>query len=112
MNQIKTQNKKINDPAVQQFFENLYQQNQTLMNELTNVVGKKSVSFKDNIMKGYNVKNIQSVITDLNNKINNEKEKKKNLTNTKNMIYIYTYTDVFYLYFLVLSYSKLILQIS
>ena len=32
MNQIKTQNKKINDPAVQQFFENLYQQNQTLIN--------------------------------------------------------------------------------
>lgn len=107
MNQIKTQNKKINDPAVQQFFENLYQQNLTLINELTNAIGKKSDPFKGN-----NVGNIQSVITKLNEKINNEKESKKKLTNTKNMIYIYPYTDVFYLYFLVLSYCKLILQIS
>lgn len=111
MNQIKSQNKKINDPAVQQFFENLYQQNQTLMNELTKVVGKKSVSFSKNITKD-NVENIRTIITNLDEKINKEKETKKNLTNTKNMIYIYPYTDVLYLYFLVLSYSKLILQIS
>jgi len=76
INQIKTQNKKINDPAVQQFFENLYQQNQTLMNELTNVVGKKSVSFSGNITKG-NVKNIETIITKLNEKIDDEKTSKK-----------------------------------
>lgn len=111
MNQIKSQNKKINDPAVQQFFENLYQQNQTLMNELTNVVGKKAIFFLNNITKG-NVENIKIIITNLNKKIADEKEKKNILTNTKNMIYIYPYTDVFYLYFLVLSYIKLILQIS
>ena len=110
MNQIKSQNKKINDPAIQQFFENLYQQNQTLMNELTNVVGKKTVFSSGNITKS-DVKNIQVFITNLNKKITEEKEKKNILTNTKNMIYIYPYTDVFYLYFLVLSYIKLILQI-
>jgi len=115
MNQIKTQNKKINDPAVQQFFENLYQQNLTLINELTNAIGKKSIILSENLKntnKSKDVTAISEKITALNKKINNEKETKKNLTNTKNMIYIYPYTDVFHLYFLVLSYCKLILQIS
>ena len=115
MNQIKTQNKKINDPSVQQFFENLYQQNQTLINELTNAVGKKSITLSENLKntnKSKDVTAISTKITDLNKKIDEEKTTKNTLTNTKNMIYIYPYTDVIYLYFLVLSYCKLILQIS
>ena len=110
MIQIEKENNNINDLNIRSFFDEVFQKNKDLLKDINQVLKKKNIKY--DISAKDKLGSIKDSLIRLKTKIENEKNTKKNLTNTKNLIYIYPYTDVLYLYFLLLNYLNLLFKIS